>query len=335
MSLSIKIKGIGTYIPERVVKNDFFIEHFKKEENGCVDVEGLMKSLGRDERHFAERGESSLSMGYQASLDVLDKTNTDVKDLDMIVFVSDTPEYTSPTNASMIANNIGATNVSVVYDMNCNCTGMILALDNVSTYLSKHDNVRTALVVGSMYASSIVRWNDPVTYPNFGDAGSAVVLQKAYEEDCGIVYTDFKAMPEYSNQVKSPACGHSNELMGKLHKYYRRLEWIQFDTGFVTDILYDMFTKAFKEVGIADSDVAYYALSQFSIKYNLELLNKLGVSEMNKHLFNGNKYGYTGCSSPIIALSDVWDKAKDMHGKYLILSSYGAGVNLGCMIYKI
>lgn len=29
---SVVIRGIGTYIPKRVVKNEFFIEHFKKEE---------------------------------------------------------------------------------------------------------------------------------------------------------------------------------------------------------------------------------------------------------------------------------------------------------------
>ena len=68
LNLSIKIEGIGTYVPKKVVSNDFFIDHFRREENGNIEVEGLMKSLGRDERHFAERGESSLSMGiFQSS----------------------------------------------------------------------------------------------------------------------------------------------------------------------------------------------------------------------------------------------------------------------------
>ena len=53
METNVKIAGIGTYIPRTAVDNDFFINHFKKEENGNVNVEGLIKKLGRDKRHIA------------------------------------------------------------------------------------------------------------------------------------------------------------------------------------------------------------------------------------------------------------------------------------------
>lgn len=59
---NIIIKSIGRYIPEKVVTNDFFINHFKKEEWGGKEITGLLSKLGRDERHLADRCESSLTM---------------------------------------------------------------------------------------------------------------------------------------------------------------------------------------------------------------------------------------------------------------------------------
>lgn len=335
MSLSIKIKGVGVYIPEKVVKNDFFIEHFKKEENGCVDVEGLMKSLGRDERHFAERGESSLSMGYEASLDVLDKTNTGVKDLDMIVFVSDTPEYTSPTNALILNNKLGADNAHIVFDMNCNCTGMLVALDNVSRFMKTNKSVKKALVVGSLYASSVVRWNDSISYPCFGDAGTAIILSSSDEESVGILSSEYLTDSRFYNNIRIPACGNSNALLSKQHKYYRRLEWLPFDTSWFSESWYKMVLNIFKENNITDDDIAYYLFSQFSNSENIKTLDKLGVTDKSKYIFNGDRYGYTGCSSPILALSEIWNKAKDMNGKYLILISVAAGISMSAILYKL
>ena len=335
MNLSIKIEGIGTYVPKKVVSNDFFIDHFRREENGNIEVEGLMKSLGRNERHFAERGESSLSMGYQASLDVIEKTNTDVKDLDMIVFVSDTPEYNMPTNALILNNKLGADNAHIVFDMNCNCTGMLVALDNVSRFMKTNKSVKKALVVGSLYASSVVRWNDSISYPCFGDAGTALILSSSDEENTGVIDSIYITDSNYVNTITLPACGNSNALLSKQHKYYRRMEWVPFDASFVPDYWSKMISNIFTKYAITDDDIAYYLFSQFSNSMNMDTLDKLGVTDKSKYVFNGDKYGYTGCSSPILALSEVWDKAKDMTGKYLIFISVAAGASMSAILYKL
>ena len=336
MSSSIKIKGIGRYIPEKVVDNKFFIDHFHKEEWGNKEVGGLLDKLGRKERHFCTKEENSLTMGIEASKDVLERIDDiTATDIDMIVFVSDTPEYNMPTNAILIGKEIGASNANIVFDMNCNCVGMIVALDNVCSFMKTHDSIKNALVVGSVHFSSIVRFDDTVTYPNFGDGSSAVILSKSEEENVGIIASKYKSDTAYSNYVRFPSCGHSNSLLGKQHKYYRRLEWNPFNSSFFADWFSELITQLFEDYGISDKDIAYYAFSQLSDSDNKRTLNMLNAVIDERYLYNGDKFGYTGCNSPIIALSDVWGSIQDYKGKYVIIISVGAGASMSALLYKI
>lgn len=333
---NVILEGIGVYIPKtEAVDNSYFVEHFKKEENGNKEVQGLMDTMKRGTRYFASKDESSLTMGYNAAVDVLEKNGVDSKELDMIVFVSTTPEYTSPTDALKLNHMLGAENAHNVFDMNCNCTGMLVALDTVSTYMKLNKNIRRALIVSSMLASSVVRYNDSVAYPCFGDASTAVILKKVKEEHKrGFIDSIYRTYSDNHDKIQLPECGHSNERMGKLHKYYRRLNWIPFDSNCFVDIWTEMLYEMMGRNDIKDDDVACYAFSQFHNKHNVDTLNNIGA-DLGKYPFNGDRYGYTACSSPILALSEEWDRVKECEGKHIIFCSVAAGLSYTALTYKI
>ena len=78
----------------------------------------------------------------------------------MIVFATDTPEYNMPTNALKLNHMLGADNAHRVYDMNCNCTGMLVAMDVMAGYMQQRSSIRKALLVGSMHVSSVVKYRE-------------------------------------------------------------------------------------------------------------------------------------------------------------------------------
>lgn len=88
MVQNIVIRGTGIYLPKNEVSNEYFEEYFRRL---GVEVKGLMTHLNRRKRFLADRDESSLSMGYAAAVNALEKLNMDAKELDMIVFATDTP----------------------------------------------------------------------------------------------------------------------------------------------------------------------------------------------------------------------------------------------------
>lgn len=330
MTQNVIIKEIGIYTPANEVSNDYFAEHFRRL---GVDAKGLMKHLNREKRYLADRDESSLSMGYEAAKNVLEKSNTDPEELDMIVFVSDTPEYTSPSNALKLNQMLNAVNANRVYDMNCNCIGILVAMDTVSGYVKQNPSVKKILIVGSMYVSSVVNYKDSVVYPSFGDSAAAILLENIEEEEKrGILSATYFTDSNYHNTIVLPACGHSKELLYEVPKEKRRLEWNPFDFGFLSDNWTKIIIQLLEENNIAVDKIDHFIFSQFSDADNLLTLEKLGADK-EKYIFVGDKYGYTGVSSPIMALNAIWGKLKKEG--YIIFCSVAAGYSMNAVLYKL
>lgn len=330
MVKNVVIKEIGIYTPSNEVGNEYFAEHFRRL---GVDAKGLMKHLNRQKRFLADRDESSLSMGYEAAKNALEKANMDPNDLDMIVFVSDTPEYTSPTNALKLNQMLNATNANRVFDMNCNCIGMLVAMDTIAGYVQQRANIKNILIVGSMHVSSVVNYKDSVVYPTFGDSAAAIILENIEEEEArGILSSEYLTDSNYHNTIVLPACGHSKELLYEVPKEQRRLEWNPFDFGFLSDNWSKIICELLENNQITVEDVSYFLFSQFSDADNLLTLEKLGVDK-EKYIFVGDQYGYTGVSSPIMALNEIWD---DLDGDgYLVFCSVAAGYSMNAILYKL
>lgn len=330
MEKNVIIKGTGIYLPANEVGNEYFEEYFRRM---GVEVKGLMKHLNRHKRFLADRDESSLSMGFEAAKNVLEKLNMDAKELDMIVFATDTPEYNVPTNALKLNQMLKAENAHRVYDMNCNCIGMLLALDTIAGYMQQRPSIKKTLIVGSMHVSSVVRYKDSVTYPTFGDSGAALVLENIQEEEKrGILDSEYLTNSEYHNTIVLPECGHSKELLYEVPKEERRMAWNPFDFGFLADNWASIITRLLENNHVQLDEVQRFVFSQFSDADNKLTLEKLGV-DMEKYIFVGDKYGYTGVSSPIMALNEVWDSLKPEG--YLVFCSVAAGYSMNAVLYKI
>jgi len=107
MERNILIKGTGTYTPKNEVGNEFFEEYFRRI---GVEVHGIMKHLNRQKRFFADRDESSLSMGHEAAVNVLEKMKLDPKELDMIILSRIRRNIICRPNALKLSQMLGAVN---------------------------------------------------------------------------------------------------------------------------------------------------------------------------------------------------------------------------------
>ena len=93
MYTNIIINKVAKYVPKKMINNAHFIKHFKNEGKEC---EGLLNAFKRDTRYFADDSESSISMGLHAAKKAL--KDIDRSSIDMVIFVSCTPEYNSQKN---------------------------------------------------------------------------------------------------------------------------------------------------------------------------------------------------------------------------------------------
>lgn len=330
MERNIIIKGTGIYTPSNEVSNEYFIEHFR---SLGIQVDGLMKHLNRRKRFLADRDESSLSMAYEAAKDVIMKMDINPMTIDMIVFVSDTPEYNMPTNALKLNHMLNAKNAHRVFDMNCNCIGMLVAMDVVASYMQRRPAIKTALIVGSMHISSVVKYKDSVVYPTFGDSAAAFIFESVEEtEKRGVISSEYLTNSDYHETIVLPECGHSKELLYEVPKENRRMNWNPFDFSFLSDNWVKIIRRLLADNHVELDEVKHFLFSQFSDADNLLTLEKLGVSK-ERYIFVGDHYGYTGTSSPIMALHDLWDHMS--RTGYLVFCSVAAGYSMNAILYKL
>lgn len=327
------IVGVGSYHPEKKVSNQFFIQHFKSymvEDHAAA----LFHKLGRDVRTLAADDETSLSMAVEAANNALYNSGISAEEIDMIISVSDTPEYLSPCCALLIKNKIQAINAHAVFDMNANCIGMLTAMDTAARYLKTDEQFNKILIVGSLLISPQAKEDDMVAYGCTGDGAAAIILEKREEtEERGLLGSRMFTDDEYYWTITMPECGISKISDITTGNDGKKMLWKPFDFGFLSDKWSELMTNLLSAHKYKPEDVTHYFMSQFSYA-DLELtMNKLGT-DMKKVTYIGDKYGYTGCTSPIMALDDRLKTKQFNSDDITIFCSVASGYSMTALLYK-
>ncbi|WP_419959687.1 ketoacyl-ACP synthase III [Psychrobacillus sp. BM2] len=325
---NIRIKAVDVYHAKKQVNNDVYLEHFKKQGK---DITNFLNIMGRKKRYVIDNlEENTITMAIEATNRVLKKAGLEGKDMDMIVFSTQVPEVTVPTNAMFIHNAIQAKKGTVIFDMNANCAGMTIAVEQASRYMKSNPHVNTALVVGSDYLSLVADPKDAMTYANFGDASAAIILEKT-ATDTGFIDAMFEVDSSNRNNILYPQKGLSQTI--KAGESAEFMQWLPFDGTMSLPYTYEMFESILERNQLNIDDVDMFCLSQFA-KVNMdEIQNHFDIPE-EKIIYVGDEYGYTGTSSPFIAFYEGIESGKIKRGDLILFWTIGGGHEFITMLFR-
>lgn len=140
----MKLTHSHFYHPENKVNNFDTIKRF--EEKG-ISMQKIQNALGRETRYYIDENsdENSLTLGIKAGEKVLENSNTSISEIDIIIFVSNTHEYSITFDSIKIHNALGGKSETICYDLNANCIGGFVALDNVSKYMTVNKKIKKSI----------------------------------------------------------------------------------------------------------------------------------------------------------------------------------------------
>ena len=166
-----KIISTGSYLPDKILSN--------KDIERIVDTsdEWIIERTGIKKRHIASTEESSVDMAYKASLDAIERSKINVKEIDIIIVATTTPERKFPSTAVLLQNKLNLKD-AFAFDVNAACTGFVYAIDIADKYI-KGGNAKNILVVGTEKITSLLDWKDRNTCVLFGDGAGAVILENS------------------------------------------------------------------------------------------------------------------------------------------------------------
>ena len=183
--LSVKIAGLGAYLPERVVTSAELEAELGLEHGWVVRATGVL------ERRRATH-ETAASMAASAGRRALAAAGMSPAELDLIIAASSAPQQAIPCTAALVQRELGAPDgMSACFDVNATCLSFLAALQSAA-HLVAAGSYRTALVVSSELVGRSLNPKEPESAVLFGDAAAAAVIVRTPEgEPSRVVWEQF------------------------------------------------------------------------------------------------------------------------------------------------
>ncbi|MBI1184763.1 beta-ketoacyl-ACP synthase 3 [bacterium] len=168
----IRIAGIANAVPEAVVINEDSIDIF-----GEQIVRRINETTGIESRHVASAEICTSDLCEVATHKLLKDLSWEHESIDLLVFVSQTPDYLLPATACSLHGRLGLSPHCVAFDVNLGCSGYVYGLWMASQLMQSGAFKRGLLAVGDTI-SRIVSPEDRASALLIGDAGSVTALER-------------------------------------------------------------------------------------------------------------------------------------------------------------
>ena len=319
------IVGTGMYAPEKVVKNDFFNEMYKK------DIDTFLKTQRNIfERRYMAADQATSDLIIPAAEEAMKNAGIGPKDLDLIIVATDTPDYLSPSTAAVVQFKLGATRAAA-FDINAACAGFVTAVDMASKYIAADPRYQNILVVGAYAMTKWLNFDDFKIATLFADGAGAAIMRPS-KDSSGVLASELYTDGQYHDYMGLYAGGSArpmtHEVIEKKQHLLDFAKKIPIETNGthwprLAHILLDRIHKTAAEVKC-------FFMTQININSINEALDNLKVPRERSHNIM-NRYGYTGSAAVGMALADAVRDHKLKKGDLLILLGSGGGLSMAAV----
>ncbi|RJP57702.1 MAG: ketoacyl-ACP synthase III [Ignavibacteriales bacterium] len=323
------IKSIGAYAPDRIIPNSYFNELLGE------DVDTWLKSnLTIKERRWASKDQSTSDLSVEAAKIVLDRANLKPEDLQLIIISTDTPDFISPSTASVVQDKLKAVNAGT-FDINTACAGFVTGIDVASKFIRADENYKNILVVGAYAMSKYLDLQDKKTVTLFADGAGAVVLSAEENSNRGFIRSKLYSEGQYNEWMGIYGGGTRHPLTPADVENKEHL--LKFVKKFPKEINPTTWTRMINEItskeNLSPKDVDHFFFTQININSIWETMDNLEVDRNKAHTIM-DRFGYTGSACIPMALNDAFEKGQLKIGDRIIFMGSGGGLAFASALFK-
>ena len=322
MTIRSVVRGVGHYLPDRIVENAEF--------ETWIDTsdEWIRTRSGIERRHFAAKDQTTSDLATRAAQAALDDAGLAANDIDAIILATSTADLTFPSAATMVQANLGMTR-GFAFDVQAVCAGFVFALANANALILSGQANRV-MVIGAETFSRIMDWQDRTTSVLFGDGAGALILEgqpgTGANTDRGILATDLNSDGQYKDALYVDG-GVSTGTTGFL-----RMEGKEVFRHAVEKLAKTAHT-ALAKVGLTGADVDWMVPHQANLRIIKSTAAKMGLP-MSKVILTVQDHGNTSAASIPLALSVGQQRGQIKQGDLLATEAIGGGLAWGSVILR-
>jgi 3-oxoacyl-[acyl-carrier-protein] synthase III len=317
------IKGVGGYLPARVVTNDDLAKIVDTSDQWITERTGIR------ERRIAAEGELTSTMGALAARAALADAGLEPEDIDLIILATSTPDQTFPATSVTIQAELGITQ-GAAFDVQAVCSGFVFALATADNYL-KSGQFKRALVIGSEAFSRILDWEDRSTCVLFGDGAGAVVVEaqklNGALTDRGILATCLRSDGRYRDKLYVDGGPSSTGTVGHV-----RMDGPEVFRHAVTKIS-EVIGATLSQAGYQASDIDWFVPHQANKRILDGAARKLGL-DPERVIITVDKHANTSAASIPLALAAGCADGRIKQGDLVLLEAMGGGFTWGALLIR-
>lgn len=322
MTLRAVVRGVGHYLPERVVPNSEFVT--------LVDTsdEWIRTRSGIERRHFAAEGQTTSDLAIRAARAALSDAGMDVGSVDAIIVATSTADLTFPSVATMVQAGLAMTR-GFAFDVQAVCAGFVYALSTAQALIVS-GQAQAVLVIGAETFSRLMDWTDRSTCVLFGDGAGALVLTAeegtGTTTDRGILSTDLNSDGRQRDILYVDG-GVSTGTIGHL-----RMEGKEVFRHAV-EKLAQTAHAALEKIGLSGGDVDWIVPHQANIRI-IEATAKRMQVPMERVVVTVQDHGNTSAASIPLALSVGKQRGQIKPGDLIVTEAIGGGLAWGAVVLR-
>ena len=323
------------YLPERVVTNEEIVKEFPE-----WSVEKIADKVGVNQRHVAAVDETASDMAVKAAELLFQKGNVNKKDIDYVLFCTQSPDYFLPSSSCIVQSRLGLRTDIGALDFNLGCSGYVYGLSLAKGLVISGIANHVLLLTAETYNKHI-HPKDKGNRTIFGDAATASVIGREGIAQIGnfqlgtngegadnlIVRTGGMRYPQKANDLTFD--DKNGTPLSSDHLFMDGGEIYVFTLLNVPKLI----KKTLANNEMQKEQIDLYVLHQAN-KYMLDVLKEKCKIEDNKFYYCLSEVGNTVSNSIPIALSEALKDSTIHKGMNVLLAGFGVGYSWGGTILK-
>ena len=322
MTLRAAVRGVGHYLPDRVVPNAEF--------EAIVETsdEWIRSRSGIERRHFAADGQTTSDLATRAARAALADAGITAAEIDAIIVATSTPDLTFPSVATMVQAALGMTG-GFAFDVQAVCAGFVFAMANANALILSGQATRV-LVIGAETFSRLMNWQDRGTCVLFGDGAGALVLEategQGSSDDRGILSTDLHSDGRFKDILYvdgGTSTGTTGHLVMEGKEVFRH----------AIEKLAETAHTALDKAGLTPDDVDWIVPHQANIRIIEGTAKRMQVL-MDRVVVTVQDHGNTSAASIPLALSVGKARGQIKPGDLIVTEAIGGGLAWGSVVLR-
>lgn len=322
------ISGTGSYLPPKKLTN-FDLEKIIETTNDWI-----IERTGIEARSVAEDGVGTSDLALVAARKALEMANITVKDIDMIIFATVSPDMTMPSTACELQRKLGAPHV-MAFDLAAACSGFLYGVSIADQFIRTgvHKNI---LVVGAEILHNLIDYSDRGTCILFGDAAGAAIISRAESPEHGQIFSSHMyAEGDLADLLYIPGGGSKyptsqKSLDENLHKVKMKGREI-FKHAVRT--MSACCQTALNHNNMSKDDVDWLIPHQANTRI-IEAVAKHFDISMDKVVVEIAQMGNTSAATIPVALDTAVRDGRIKRGQNVLFTAFGAGLTSGSILAR-